>query len=736
MSAARQACSRHTVRMAARIHDPGGIFLRRSLRIAIVLPLVYILMEYGLNLPDGAGIASFTAYALLGLADFGGPPMSRVKAYLVTGAVGTGLVILGSLLSNFMILSIVASGVVAFAINYTGVLRGYFTAAATALLLPFVMALTSPPGFEDMFQLCVGYIVGVLASLIAAMTFWPTYLRSNLRKATAAALQTAADEVALRWLAGGTNEQLQAARELTADAVTKVHSMYDGALVRPGPGTGRDRSLVAVISELDRVDRVLQWQAERPGDIDEVHAELARTVVATLRDSAQTLLNSKRLPDPSAVNAAREDHQIALEARVDQLLQRGTEKPLQDLSGLMPLRIVALSAQSIAGNVVGAIGEQLPEGSAAVTLGGQQLWDPAERPGPKHYLVSQFKWKSPWVRNAIRTGAAIAIATAIVEITQIPHGMWIVLGTLVALRFDAGGTSRTAATVLVGTVGGFVLGAGVIYFFGTNDVVLWAMLPFAVFLACYTPGSISLAVGQATFTVYGVILYALYLPTGFTTAEFRVVDVFLAMVVSLVVSALLWPRGVVTVVDETLRSAAAKAGDFLAKAMATLTGANRSTPDELAAEAVDCQQALTLAKQSYDLAYAQKGPGLPDIHRWSISAEAVSSVERTAEIVNSVVMHGRTHGGDQVSREALMQTARCIDTSLHVVFGGEDARNVSQQLQSNVDHMREAVGTYVETKFAEKETADAKDLTAIVWLADWLQYAAWEVDQAREQAVV
>lgn len=714
------------------------------MRVAVVLPLTYFVVQDVLHLQYGSGIASFTSYALLGLADFGGPRASRAKAYLITGLVGLPLIVLGSLLSNFLIISILAAGVVAFAVNYSGVLRGYFAAAGVALLLPFVMALTSPPGIDVMLELCAGYAIGVAVSLVAALVLWPSYLGSNLRQATSATLAAIADEVAIRWIDGGSVDELRSARERTARAVAEARAMYDGALGRPGPGTGRDRSLVAVLSELDRANRILQWQSQDAVNVDGIDAALAQTVVMTFRDSSTALIDPARLPNPSAVNTAREQHQLLLEVRATELLERGSEQAassLQNLSNLMPLRIVALSAQSIAGNVVGAVGVELPEGAAAVTLGGEQLWDPAVRLGPMHYLRSQFKWNSPWVRNAIRTGAAIALATAIVEITDIPHGMWIVLGTLVALRFDAGGTSRTAATVLVGTIVGFALASGVVYLVGTNETILWILFPISVFLASYTPNSISLGVGQATFTVYGVILYALYLPTGYTTAEFRLFDVFLAMVVSLVVSALLWPRGVVPLVESTLQAAATRAGTLLVDSMATLTRSiGNRTPDALTRDQAEAQRSLTLAKQSYDLAYVQKGPGIPDIAAWSNQAEAISNVERAAEIVRSVVHHGRTVGGDQDSRNALIDTTQNIDRSLHAVFAANNedvpagaSLATQADLKASVERMRSAVNRYTTAQFANPAAADPKDLTAVMWLADWLQYAAWEVEQSRSR---
>lgn len=723
------------------LSDPGGMYFRRALRIAVVLPPTYFIVQDVMHLDYGSGIASFTSYALLALADFGGPPKSRARAYALTGLVGLPLIVIGSLLANFLVISILAAGVVAFAVNYSGVLRGYFAAAGVALLLPFVMAITSSPmDTEVMLQLCAGYAIGVCVSLVAALVLWPSYLGSKLRRATASALTATADEVANRWLTGSTAQAMQDARNRTKSAVTQTRELFDGALGRPGPGTNRDRSLVAVIMELDRVNRVLEWQSQSESTCDPVDFELATAVVSALRTSADTLAGGHELPDPSQVNQSREQHQLLLEERTIEVLRAGagqTGSLAEDLSGPMPLRIVALSAQSIAGNIPGAVGRQ-PTASAAVTLGGEQLWDPTQRLGARHYLISQFAWSSPWVRNAIRTGVAIAVATAIVQITHIPHGMWIVLGTLVALKFDASGTSRTAAAVLFGTVIGFALASAVVYLVGTNDVALWILLPLAVFLAAYTPNSISLAVGQATFAVYGVILYALLLPSGYTTAEFRLFDVSVAMIVSLVVSALLWPRGVVPLVSSTLHSSAATAGAFLVDATATLTNpARNSSSVSLPEDQTEALRALTLAKQTYDLAYAQRGPGTPDILVWSNQAEAVSNVERTAEIVKSVVHHGRTAGGDQRSQQSLLTTAKDINACLSTIVGDSDPGvkelGPESRLRASVDQLQSAIADYVAAECSNPHLADPKDITALIWLSDWMQYAAWETGFASER---
>lgn len=720
-------------------HDPGGVFWRRSLRVAVVLPPLYYFVYSVLGDQPGAGLAAFTVYALLALADFGGPPASRARAYLVTGAVGAPMIVVGSLLANFVVLSIVAAGLVAFFVSFAGVLRGYVAAASTPLLLPFVLALTTAPSVSTTMSMLIGYAIAVVVAVLAALLLWPSYLRSSLRSATAAAVQAAGDEVQVRWLGRRTGAAVSRARERTEEALAAVHASFDGALVRPGPATARDRSLVAVISELDRLDRVLSWQDRDPGVKHEFERNLAGAVVEALDRSAQALNGHSHPPDPGPVNRAREDHQIALETLVAADMKQGSHRPdkvADQLAHLMNLRIVALSAQSIAGNCSGAVGEPVRAGSAAVTLGGQLLWDPTDRPGPRFYLASQWRWSSPWLRNALRTGVAITVATAIVQLAHVQHGLWIVLGTLVALRFDAAGTSRTAASVIIGTVVGFAAGVLMIFTIGGHPLVLWAVLPILVFLASYTPNSVSLTVGQALFAVYGIAIYALYTP-GYSTAEFRLFNVVVAMGVSLLVSALLWPRGVVAIVETTMRTAAATTGSGLRSAVATLTGApGHLQGSDMDRQLIGLRQEMTLAAQTYDLAYAQKGPGLPDIRRWAIWAGAVSDVERTTEIVASMIKHGRTHGGDRATREALVDSAERLAQTLARGLTPSQPVPVPQPLPSSArwsdagGALWSTVRDYTTSQLRDSRGADPRDITAIVWLCVWLEFASWEVEQA------
>jgi uncharacterized membrane protein YccC len=130
-----------------------------------------------------------------------------------------------------------------------------------------------------------------------------------------------------------------------------------------------------------------------------------------------------------------------------------------------------------------------------------------------------------------------------------------VLGTLSVLRTSAAATGATAWRGLAGTVVGFVVGALLLIAIGTNPDALWAVLPVAILVAAYAPGTTPFLVGQAAFTVVIVVLFNLLQPVGWKVGLLRIEDVAIGCAVSLVVGVLFWPRGVSAVVAADLADA-------------------------------------------------------------------------------------------------------------------------------------------------------------------------------------
>src|SRR6266516_127730 len=133
---------------AVRARDPGGASLRRAARVAIVVPPMAAFAGTIVGDPAATTFAVFGAFALLGLADFGGPTIPRARAYAGATAVGAGLVLLGTLASATAWSAVVGTMLAVFVVQVLGVFGGYVVAAQTAVLLAFVVAvsISAPAG--------------------------------------------------------------------------------------------------------------------------------------------------------------------------------------------------------------------------------------------------------------------------------------------------------------------------------------------------------------------------------------------------------------------------------------------------------------------------------------------------------------------------------------------------------------------------------------------------------------
>ena len=111
----------------------------------------------------------------------------------------------------------------------------------------------------------------------------------------------------------------------------------------------------------------------------------------------------------------------------------------------------------------------------------------------------------------------------------------VVLGTLSVLRSNALSTGQQALRGLLGTAVGFGVGGVLVQLIGTDEPVLWAVLPLAVLVAGFLPAAISFVAGQAAFTVLVMILFNLLQPAGWQVGLVRIEDVALGCAVSLLV---------------------------------------------------------------------------------------------------------------------------------------------------------------------------------------------------------
>jgi uncharacterized membrane protein YccC len=147
------------------------------------------------------------------------------------------------------------------------------------------------------------------------------------------------------------------------------------------------------------------------------------------------------------------------------------------------------------------------------------------------------------------------------------------------LRTNAASTGSSALNALLGTVIGFVIGGALLLAIGSTSMALWVVLPVAVFIAAYTPGTAPFAIGQAAFTVTVAVLFNLLAPVGWKVGVLRIEDVAIGCGVSILAGLLFWPRGIASLVGDDLADAFRAGSAYLSQAVGWASGARLLEPD-------------------------------------------------------------------------------------------------------------------------------------------------------------
>jgi uncharacterized membrane protein YccC len=222
-----------------------------------------------------------------------------------------------------------------------------------------------------------------------------------------------------------------------------------------------------------------------------------------------------------------------------------------------------------------------------------------------HRLVSHLSFRSVWFRNALRGAVGLALAVGVVEVTNVSHGFWVVLGTMSVLRSSALGTGATALRAVGGTAVGFVAGSVIMIGLADHSVFLWVVLPVVVLLSGMAPSMISFAAGQAAFTLVVIILFNIIQPIGWKVGLTRIEDVAIGCGVSIVVGILFWPRGATAALGRALSTAFAASSAYLSDAVERLTVTSRHVDTEASQQA--SHRAYLICDDAYRQFFAERG---------------------------------------------------------------------------------------------------------------------------------
>jgi uncharacterized membrane protein YccC len=584
-----------------KISDPGLTSLKSAARPAIVMPAMFALADQVIKQPQTAIFAAFGSFAFLVLAEFGGPPRTRLTAYFSLAAAGVVLIVVGTLCSQNAWLAAGAMAVVGFAILFSGVINGYFTAAATAATLLFVLPVAVPAPVSAIPWRLAGFGLAAAAGIGAVMLLWPPRRQATLSSDAARACLALADlaDHAFSGDQQATEARVAAAREAVKALVSRFQSM-------PHQPTGPARPRAAFAGLADELRWLLESLVAVTGPASselcpEENGETLAAAAAALRATGARLTGQGGVPDTSRLEQALKVTVQALTQRISELPPAPDEHALDAMLGRsFRSRAISYSTQQIVSYALIASGGPQPvsqPGTGAPNTSSPISGAPntgAPHPGGlktgglntgggsgallavRQFAVEHASARSVWFRNSVRGAAGLAVAVFIAQKSGLQHSFWVVLGTLSVLRSNALGTGRTIVSALAGTAAGILVGAAILIPVGGNQTALWVILPVAVLIAAYAPRAVSFAAGQAAFTVVILILFNIIQPVGWKVGLIRIEDVAIGFAVSLGVGLVFWPRGAARLLRENIAVAYSRAADYFAAAAERLTGGDQA----------------------------------------------------------------------------------------------------------------------------------------------------------------
>ena len=670
-----------------RRHDPGLIALRRAGRTAVVMPAVFAVADVVIGKPTLALFTAFGLFATLLFVDFTGPMRDRLLAQ--TGLVATGavLVCVGTLASRHIWLGVPVTFLIGFAVLFSGVVSSVFASATNALLLSFVLPVALPGPPSAIPDRLFGWLLAGGASLFAISLLWPAPAREPLRAPTAKACRLSARQLRAeaQCMQRDFSPQELEARHAAADelrtAVNNLRTVFFKTPYRPTCLTASARIVVRLVDEViwlqSILDRTPFEPEQRPTDEIVTRVKVAAAhvldnvadVMSTTSDAAQRLqVNLDHLGQTRAQLEQLATDNLPKQHSSATAATRPTGAPEQKAADFFGTLEPTFRAHELA-SAVGAIGTTV---ELAVTdlsrtrwqrLFGRGIPDAAGSPiiiSVRQRAATHVEPHSVWLHNSVRAGAALGLAVLIVEVSNVQHSFWVVLGALAVLRSNALNTGQNALNAFLGTGVGIIIGGALVYFLGAHTVALWLVFPVVIFFAGLAPAVISFAAGQAGFTTTLLILFNLIGPAGWRIGIVRIEDVAIGCGVSLVVGVLFWPRGAASVMSRSLSEALSDTASYLGRAIdygltrCDCAAAPASPPIDEATRAAAASRRLDDAFRNYLAERGAKHFSLADL---TTLMNAVAVLRLTADAILELWSGAGPPQGDRTQARRVVRSA-------------------------------------------------------------------------------
>ncbi|MCV7302048.1 FUSC family protein [Mycobacterium barrassiae] len=615
-----------------RKRDPEFDALRRAARAAIVVP---ISAAVGFAVGSGSQtplMAIFGSVALLIMVDFPGNRPARALAYCGLGINGAVLITLGTLVAPHPAISVAVMFVLGVVVTFSGVLSEIIASGQRATLLTFVLPACTPVG--PISERLLGWFIALAVCVPAALFLFPPRHHDELRRHATQVCTRLADALE------GTGTAKDATRAMNA-----LWESFLGADFRPVALTAGSRALVRVVDDLGFLaDRITD-------DTGRMLGTLKAPLIRVLRDCAAVLnisepaaraargadLNSALAELRSIAQGRYRDDIIEILAEPDdaaavavgrKLLGRRTFSATVGVTG----RIIRNAAEADARPVwARVLGRRLPPTGVAD-------WVMPETTAVATITKGLLATRAVVLRNSLRTGLGLALAVAVTHVFPLQNGFWVVLGAMSVLRSSALTTGTRVLRAVAGTAIGLLIGVVVIELVGVDPIVMWSLLPLVAFGSAFVPEVASFIAGQAAFTMMVLIIFNLIAPTGWSVGLIRIQDVIVGAMVGIVVSLLLWPRGVRTRVSKVIDDAFTVGADFLTAAVLRVTrGASEEATNRVIAlshEALEASRTVDDGVRQYlSESSGNADVRAPLVRRANRAARLRAAAELIADIV-------------------------------------------------------------------------------------------------------
>jgi uncharacterized membrane protein YccC len=550
-----------------RAHDPGYAALRRAARGAIVQPALFAYTVKVMHEPVVGTFAAFGAFAMLLLVDFAGPMRDRLRNQAALALACCVLISLATLVSRTTWPATLTMAAVGFGVLFAGVASSTLAAATPAMLLSFILPVTLAGPVSSIPDRLLGWGMAAACSLLAIALLWPAPARDPVRTRAIAACRALAAR-----LRAVQDERATAASD---DAVRALREAFYATPFRPTGLSTAARAVVRLVDELRWLDDVVQTHPSRGGLSREARA--VREAAARVLDDAAALLEHPA-GSPAALRAATEDLRAAL-GDLERSTTTTLPAPGAPASEEQAHAIVSALDPSFRAQELSFVVAQIASNADVAAAAERRSWvqrllgrPPAGFPGTlsaaQERAGAHLERSSTWLQNSVRGGIGLGLAVLVAELSSVQHAFWVVLGTLSVLRSNALSTGQNVLRAIGGTTAGFVVGGTLVWLIGTDETLLWILLPIAILCAGFAPAAISFAAGQAAFTLTVLIIFNILQPAGWDLGLVRIEDVALGCAVSLVVGLLLWPRGAGAALGRALSAAYRDSAAYLAGAVA------------------------------------------------------------------------------------------------------------------------------------------------------------------------